>query len=81
MHIKSKLDEITTTHPFKSFVKLVKAKQEILIKWKHPLINWFKLNCDGTIHLDGGHVVVRGMIKDKFGHFIKGFVCNIKATL
>ncbi|KAK7828809.1 putative ribonuclease h protein [Quercus suber] len=49
------------------------TKSTIQVKWLQPLVNWFKLNSDGSSLGNPGRVGGGGLIRDANGAWIRGY--------
>ncbi|KAK9288501.1 hypothetical protein L1049_016960 [Liquidambar formosana] len=47
------------------------------VSWTYPPNGWAKLNTDGSSFDNPGSAAVGGLIRDKAGNWLKGFLCNL----
>ena len=49
----------------------------LLLSWKKPPLNFFKLNIDGTKSVASGKIGAGGIIRDHNGNWVSGFQINL----
>ncbi|KAF7812631.1 28 kDa heat- and acid-stable phosphoprotein [Senna tora] len=57
--------------------KRMERKKEILVGWKPPDMDWYKVNVDASVNKDNSAAVCGGLLRDSSGSWIKGFTFNI----
>ena len=53
------------------YLRVCKTKEEALFGWTPPLVDWFKINVDGSFRRSTSHASCGGIIRDSLGRFIK----------
>lgn len=53
------------------------AKEEVMVSWKRPAMDFVKLNTDGSCLGNPGPIGAGGLIRDGSGKWLRGFVATL----
>ncbi|RYQ82464.1 hypothetical protein Ahy_B10g101052 [Arachis hypogaea] len=77
--IKTRCREYTKVMKKQVMARKVTTDPDTLIRWYPPVVDYLKVNVDGSFYSQNGNAACGGVFCDNLDRFVKGFACNLES--